>query len=91
MAKEPRNKPHDEEWIRFNDVKFSVKVGMTCRFLHKAKKDSEPILHDGTINEIFHKNFMTFVRLTDLADKVDREILIGSIYEVKSDGHNSKA
>jgi hypothetical protein len=84
---EPRNPPKPDEWIRFNELGFQISTGAECRFLHKSpdmiRSGGRPELRAGTVKGVFSKNFMTFVKISDSTDGVERDVLVESVYEVK--------
>jgi len=71
------------EWIRFTEGTFRLLPGGVVRFLHKEPKAEKPLLREGKIKELFGKNYMTFVKVTDLADGTERDVMLQSIVEVQ--------
>ena len=71
------------EWIRFTEGAFRLDKGRVVRFLYKEPKGEKPLMREGEVLDLFGKNYMTFVKVKDLADGTEKDVLLQSIVEVQ--------
>jgi hypothetical protein len=66
------------EWMRYDDYAFTVRSGKECRFLWGDDLIAAKII------ELIHRGGETYVILYDQHHKVEREVPVRMIYEMKS-------
>jgi hypothetical protein len=71
------------EWIRFTEGAFRLDTGKVVRFLYKEPKGEKPLLREGKVLSLYRKNYMTFVKIQDLADNTEKDVMLQSIIEVQ--------